>query len=226
MSKAVHDPDDESGEHYAIVADLSSLTADREAAVLMLRVGAAVNAIRACQRLTLEVEDAPGPRGEHDRFATFLLATGFLKEGIDRLYSEFERVESFARAGGATDENVQRARALWSKEPTSPYRRLLSFVRNKVGFHFDPEPFEAWIAKVDSDPVEWIRGVGEKERTVVFVAAANAIVSSIASNEAEFKDVLTTALDISATLISFLHAAHIGFLRAHNMRRVVLQKEE
>src|SRR5437867_884092 len=76
-----------------VVGPAESLTADVESAVLVLRLGIAVNAIRAAQRFFLASRDAPGPAGERDRLWSFLIALGFLQEARRMLNGDYRRIE-------------------------------------------------------------------------------------------------------------------------------------
>lgn len=83
MTTKPPDENDEAG--FTIDAPASSLTQNRDLAILILRLGLAVNSLRASHRHFLAVKDAPGPGGERDRLWAFLSATAYVKEAMNIL---------------------------------------------------------------------------------------------------------------------------------------------
>src|SRR5258708_6109980 len=82
----------EQSEEWVLTTDSSLLKRDPGLTTLVLRLGAAVNAIHAVQRWAVSLKDATGKANERDRIWSFLVATAYLKEAIDGLlrphYSE------------------------------------------------------------------------------------------------------------------------------------------
>lgn len=73
------------GKPWRIESPGASITDNVEQATLALRLGIAVNAMRAVQKFFYNFRDAPGPAGERDRLWAFLIAMGYLKEAIELL---------------------------------------------------------------------------------------------------------------------------------------------
>ena len=59
---------------------------DQSKAILVLRLGAALNSIRAAQRWTLRIKD-DGPAGEFDRFQAYLVAAAYLAEACNLFWA-------------------------------------------------------------------------------------------------------------------------------------------
>src|SRR5439155_23017714 len=123
-----------------------SLTAEVETAVLLLRLGIAVNAIRAAQRFFHAFRDAPGPAGERDRLWSFLIALGFLQEAIRTVLNRnFPRIKELAQAGGAQDDLIKDTGALLSGK--LPFSKMLGRLRDKVVFHWDEDPIRDSVTR-------------------------------------------------------------------------------
>lgn len=120
-----------------------SLTANVETSTLVLRLGIAVNAIRAAQRFYLAVANATGPGGERDRFWAFLVAAGFLDEALLVIKPNFPAVRALATSGGATDDQVRAVAELLSGR--RPINKTLDRLRNQLAFHWDEEPVRDFI---------------------------------------------------------------------------------
>jgi hypothetical protein len=184
-------------ESWAITATAQSLKANPAAAALMLRLGAAVNAIRASQRLALAARATPGLAGIRDITWTFLLAVAQLKEAIDGLLRpNYKLIIELAERGGADAEMIKRLGELQSKKPQSLYTRVLMDTRNHLAFHWESEPFELWAGTATEDPVFWVTGSDNTEATVVHHAAARAILEAIAPG-ADADEITKRAKEVS-----------------------------
>src|SRR6202035_1755573 len=107
-------------------AGIDSLKGD--SAILALRLGAAVNFIRASQRWYIASSNEPGPAGDRNRVCAFLVSGAYLKEVVDGLLkskSDYQQVVRLAKEAGAEDELIQRIDRLRSKGPQSLYSTLL-----------------------------------------------------------------------------------------------------
>src|SRR5258708_1161610 len=133
------------GKPWRIESPRASIYDNVEQATLALRLGIAVNAMRAVQKFFYNFRDAEGPAGERDRLWAFLIAMGYLKEAIELLRPRFPGIKELALKGGASAEIVQAAAALLSgKSPLSP---ALDRLRNKLVFHWDEEPIRDYARK-------------------------------------------------------------------------------
>ena len=174
-------PDDDAP--FTIESPSSSLTADRDQTILALRLGLAVNSLRSSHRHFVAVADAPGPGGERDRLWTFLSATAYVKEAMNILSGtknappQKALVESLARKAGATDEMVETINQLLAG--THPISAVVSRVRNKLTFHWDPAALGEWVDHYDKPSVMWLDGRGGSSNgDTLYRAAADSVVYS------------------------------------------------
>jgi hypothetical protein len=169
---------------FTIEAPASSLTRNRDQAILILRLGLAVNSLRASHRHFLAVKDAPGPGGERDRLWAFLSATAYVKEamnilsGTKKARPQKDLVESLARQSGAADEMVKTINQLLAG--THSMSAVVTRVRNKLTFHWDPESVGEWVDGYDKPNVIWFDASGGTSNgDTLYRAAADSIVYSI-----------------------------------------------
>lgn len=167
---------------WKVEAARASLTSDIDIATLVLRLGIAVNAVRAAQRFFYAVEDAPGPAGERDRLWAFLIALGFLHEAIQVvLRPNFRKVRALAEAGGAGEPLIKEASALLSGK--LPLSQTLNRVRNKLIFHWDDEPVREFVTQYSRDTVVWVDGLGDTQGEMLYRTAADALTNSVLPDE-------------------------------------------
>jgi hypothetical protein len=62
---------------WKLVAPRDSLTGDPQSASLVLRMGAAINSLRAAQHWYIALSDAPGIDGQRNRTMAFLTTVAF-----------------------------------------------------------------------------------------------------------------------------------------------------
>jgi hypothetical protein len=117
---------------WRIEAGKASLTGNLDDATLALRLGIAINAMRAAQRFYLATKDTPGPGGERDRFWSFLIAAGYLHEAINLLRPKFPQVRDLARAGDAPEELIREVGALMSG--SVPFSKTIREMRDTLIF--------------------------------------------------------------------------------------------
>ena len=130
--------------HWRIEASGESITEDPSTGSLVLRLGMAVNSIRAAQRFFEAAKDAPGPGGERDRFWAFLVAVGFLNEALQVLRPNYPKVRVLAETGGVPGADIEEAGELLSGR--RPINKLLDRIRNRLVFHWDDELVREYIA--------------------------------------------------------------------------------
>jgi hypothetical protein len=167
-----------------LTAKAESLRSEPAVATLMLRLGAAVNAIRASQRMTLIARKTPGLLGLRDLTWTFLAAAAQLKEAIDSLLkTNLSVIVSNAREGGASEEDLSRLNQILDDGPESLYARVLREARDRITYHWDKKAFVTWQeAQSASSSVVWILGEGQREGDVLHIAAAAALTEAIIPN--------------------------------------------
>ena len=165
---------------WKIEAPRSSLSDDLDTGTLVLRLGIAVNAIRAAQRF-YAAADAPGPGGERDRFWAFLIAAGFLNEALQVLRPSFPRVRALAEAGGVASSDIRNASELLSGR--RPINQLLDHLRNRLVFHWDDGPIREFAARYSRETVVWGEGVGDSNGEMLYRASADSLCNSVLPDE-------------------------------------------
>ena len=202
----------------------SALVDHPEESALILRLGAAVNAMRAALSWFLDSLPTPGPGGKRDRIATLLVATAYLKEALDRLLCpNYPRIVELARERGASDNLIRSLDVIMSQDKDSLHARVLKRTRNKLVFHWDEKPFSDWAKKSRKQDVTWIRGIGEKDIEAVYWASSDAIVASIAPGASADKltELLQEVVEASNVLIEVFELAIGAFLNRHGAQFAV-----
>ena len=134
------------------------LQTDRCKAILVLRLGAALNSLRAAQRWTLK-EHPDSPAGQMDMFQTYLVAGAYLAEACKLFWANQGCILELARRGSAEDCKV--AHVIRDADPkTGVQANLLKCIRDKETFHWDPDIFQRW-ASAQKGKVVWQRCGGE-----------------------------------------------------------------
>lgn len=154
----------------------------RSDAVMLLRIAAGVNAMEASLRLMLSlVEDDDSPAAKLGRAHSVFAAVGYLREIVKMIEREgwdarlWQMVDAGVSNGFVMSTSVTEARALLS--PTHPDigGNVLLKVRNKIGFHWDPQPFEAFLDDPDVTEAVFVEFGSEKKLDRIFRAAADAM---------------------------------------------------
>jgi Protein of unknown function (DUF2934) len=207
---------------WKVEATKASLTDDVETATLVLRLGIAVNAIRAAQRFYYTAKDATGPGGERDRVWAFLIAVGFLVEAIGLLRPKFPQVGLLAQAGGASDDLIQNTSALLSGR--LPVNRVLDRMRNSLIFHWDEDPIREFVRRYTKDKVLWAEGIGDTQGEMIYGVAADSLTNSILPDEPNgepesperslerLKDLMVDVVAATKSLTTFFDCAIRGHL--------------
>ncbi len=225
---------DDAPKGFTIAAPVRSSALDRDATILALRLGLAVNAVRASHRHFLAVAEAPGPGGERDRLWAFLSAAAFVKEAMNILSgtrnapAQKTQVEQLARRSGASDELVQTIDRLLAG--THPVSEIVTRVRNKLTFHWDPAAIGEWIDRYDEPHAMWFDASGgtSNGETLYRAAADSAAYSILLPTDAElalplderrrviaerFKDALRELTGVMTTIQDYFERAIATFLR-------------
>jgi hypothetical protein len=202
-------------EQWSIAASQKSLKEDPNLATLMLRLGAAANAIHAAQRWTLSCKDASGPASQRDLIWSFLVATAYLKEAIDSLLRPYYReIVELVRKDGASEDGIRSLGDLMSKKQQGLYKRVLVNARNRLVFHWEEEPFRRWAEHHNEPIVTWAQGTGDKEGEVVYVAAGIALLDSLmpGASDAEIRRRIGDVAEASGLLVGIFERAISGYL--------------
>jgi len=213
----------ENDKSWALTASIRSLKEDPVTASLMLRLGAAVNAIRASQRLALAAREFPGLAGIRDLTWAFLLATAQLKEAVDGLLNpNFKLIIALAEKGGASRESILALGDLQSTKPQSLYSRVLKDTRNLLAFHWEAAPFQEWALRATEDPVFWTTGIDDTEGNVVHHASARAILESLApgASEAEIRKRAKEVSDGTKLISDIFQLAIVGYLADYDGKMI------
>jgi hypothetical protein len=187
-------------------------------AVLMLRLGASINALKAAQRMTLLARRTPGLLGLRDLCWTFLMTAAQLKEAIDKLLREnLSAIKEIARKGGATTADLDQTDSVIDAGPDSLYSRVLRGVRDQITYHWDKRPFENWRRAQSANAVVWVLGEGEREADVVHLAAVTALTEAILPSPA-YEELNQRVVEVSqgcGCVIKIFQYAIAGYLEGY-----------
>lgn len=214
---------------WSIKVPRSTVIGDLDRSTLMLRLGAAVNAMRSAQRWFLSVRNLRGPGGARDRIGTLLVACAYLKEAIDGLLRpNYKVIVRLARQRGASAELIRALEKIRSRKKGSLYTSILQHTRNKLAFHWDREPFRNWAQSYDKDTITWVRGVGMRNSEAVQWASSDAIVSSISPGASATKlaKELRRVTDATKIVVDVLELAIRAYLVPHASRLQRASHEE
>ncbi len=207
---------------WRVEAPKSSLSDNVDDSTLVLRMGIAVNAVRAAQSFFWFVKDARGPAGERDRLWAFLIALGFLHEAMRLLRPKFPQIRTLSVAGGAEESVVRTTGDLLSGR--LPLNRTLDRMRNKLIFHWDDDLIREYVTGYTRDTVVWAEGVGETQGEALYRVAADALTNSVLPeevgatherNEQRLKQLIDEVLPATTAVLSVFDRAIIGHVRNH-----------
>jgi hypothetical protein len=204
-------------EEWVLTTDSSILKREPRLATLVLRLGAAVNAIRAVQRWSLNLKDATGRANERDRIWSFLIAAAYLKEAIDGLLRQnYPEIVRLARKDGTPEEVITRIVGLMSKKPQGLYTRLLANARNNLVFHWEEATFARWVENYDGPTVEWAMGTGETDGEIVFSSATLALLNSLipGASDSEIRSRVGEVVEASGLLVGVFQRAIHAFVQS------------
>lgn len=207
-----------SSPQWTLTARKESLPKEPALAVLMLRLGASINALRAAQRMTLLARRTPGLVGLHDLCWTFLMAAAQLKEAIDTLLREnLTVIKETASKGGAPHAQMEQVDAVIDVGPDSVYSRVLKATRDQITYHWDKKPFENWRRSQGGSAVVWVLGEGEREGDVVHLAAVTALTEAILPNPA-YEELSKRIVEVSqacGVVVRIFQYAIAGYLESY-----------
>lgn len=206
------------GEHgFAAKTDLRPLTEDKCRCVLILRMGAALNAVNAAQRWFHAVKDAPGEAGILDRMQAFFAAIANLGELLQLLWENRPCIEGLAGKGGASAALIKEVTEL--SDPNGEFRKSIAKrTRDKIVFHWDPEPFRDWMAQrlKQQGELVWLEGSGPTDGELVWSASLEAMGWFFAPDGKEqLESLITKVTDSTKRAKELLWAAIHAFLNEH-----------
>jgi hypothetical protein len=196
------------------------LQTNRCKAILVLRLGAALNSLRAAQRWTLK-EHGDSPAGQMDMFQTYLVAGAYLAEACKLFWANQGCIVVLARKGSGDEGKI--ASLFTVADPkTGMQANLLKCIRDKETFHWDSDIFERW-ASAQKDKVVWQRCSGGTVGECVMWASHEAVSEFTASLNIEkgrslqdrINDQLLQVLDAMKVVIHIFESAVYGFLEEH-----------
>ncbi len=207
-----------SSQQWTLTAGKESLTKEPALAVLMLRLGASINALRAAQRMTLLARRTPGLVGLRDLCWTFVMTAAQLKEAIDSLLrANLTVIKETARKGGVSHAEMEQVDALIDVGSDSLYSRVLKATRDQITYHWDEKPFENWRQAQGDNTVVWVLGEGEREADIVHLAAVTALTEAILPNPA-YEELNQRVVEVSqgcSVLVRIFQCAIAGYLEGY-----------
>lgn len=200
------------------------LQVDKCKAILVLRLGAALNSLRAAQRWTLK-EHGDSPADQLDLFQSYLVAGAYLAEACKLFWRNQGCILELARKGSADEGKI--ASLFTVADPKSGVQtNLLKCIRDKETFHWDSDIFERW-ASDQKDKVVWQRCSGDTSRECLMWASYEAVSDFTASLNKEkgtslqerTNDQVRQVLDVMKVVIHVFESAVHGFLEEHGAWR-------
>lgn len=154
----------------------------RKDVVVLLRLAAGVNAMESTLRLLIRHGDDDGtPAAELARVHSVFAAISYLREIVKTVEKEkFEGrlwalVDVAVQNGADIGMDMGEARLLLSPAHPQIGGDVLLKVRDKVGFHWDPQPFEAFLDDPETATVTIFEGEGHLILDRVFKSSADAM---------------------------------------------------
>lgn len=209
------------------------ITSDPDDALLVVRLGCAANALTSQHRFAAAATKAEGVAAARDLSAAMVVAAGLTKEALKLLVKNQERVRDLANAAGASQELMTEFQRLIAG--THPASALLSMIRNKVGFHFDPQVLRDALDELsEHESVIWVeagqRTAGEQVLRISTDAILTAIVPEppdvkhlspeerVRAGQERARDALTVIGDAMTAVDQIIQHAVGGFLLAHHVQ--------
>ncbi len=203
------------------------LEKDRCKAILVLRLGAALNTVRALQRWTHDKEHPQTLAGDRDLFQSYLIAGAYLAEACKLFWKNQSCILELARKGEAAEGTIAGMVSVADPD-TGVQASLLKRIRDKATFHWDCEVFEGW-ASAQRGTVVWLRGIGDTDAQYVMWASHEAVSDFTADLNADktkpvqdrINDQVRQVLDAMNHVTHVFESAVAGFLKEHGAKREV-----
>jgi hypothetical protein len=196
------------------------LASQRKDVVVLLRLGAGVNAMEAMVRLMLRVgSEEQSAIDAVSRVQSFTAALAYLREIVKTIEGAryvdrfFELVQKGLPFSPATDLPLSEVRPLLSSTHPDIGGNVLLKIRDKIAFHWDPGPFEALLDEPGSIDFFIIDGAPNLDR--IFAASAYAVAGFALRVPLDGKSVadFSVALNRAVELVGHaLEAACLGLI--------------
>jgi hypothetical protein len=200
---------------------------DLPGAVLMVRIGMALNALVAeLDVTTLVFGGLPTHSRQVRATLSRVVTTAALVSEATKLASEnLRELRPLAVAAGAPPDLLQRIGQLCGgKHPAS---KVIEVARNKVGFHWDSERIKNSVLGFGNNPqLVWLEGGGEHvplhrlaSDVMGLVLFPDTNTPDIETYEKTLKQALSEIVDATNLIIEFFLAVTFAFHRAHEIQR-------
>lgn len=206
--------DDQVVTPFRIMLPVAVLKAHPDEAEIILRAGAAANALLTLGRTVLRHEPAkPTATDRQDHIQVVFMAAGYVYE--------FNRTVSKAHAGLGWDliERGKHERALplgWTVETVKAFLsdpltvRVIATIRDKCAFHWDPEPFRDFMKPLPEHlPLELQRVEASEVSSLVFTASYSALVTLFKPEE--FEPIVDRISELIVVVPYLVEAMLVGF---------------
>jgi hypothetical protein len=166
-----------------VETDSAVVAANPDMALLIVRLGLAVNALRAQHRWSVSLMSGNGVANGNDFIQSFVLAVSYTCEAINILTGTHRRpgqsgvIRSLAeRAKVPADLLGTMGQLMGGAHSASA---LLTRARNQLGFHWDPELLSPQIPAVAVDPIVWLEGQTTLEGDTVYTFAGDVLLNAL-----------------------------------------------
>lgn len=201
-----------------------SLRDDPDDALLVLRLGIAVTALRASQRLTVSVLNRDDPADESVRLWAFMLAMSYLHEIRVSFGARWPRIKALADAAGAPAELAGEVSDAFLSGK-SKLSEVVARLRNSMAFHFDEDPVRDWLKEHENGKgnVIWLRGTGSTNEGLQYRASTDVVSSNIlpgvdmetAVGRALMIDLIKECAAAQKKVAAWFNLAIAGHLKTH-----------
>jgi hypothetical protein len=162
------------------------LVANLEDALLVVRLGCAANALVSQRRFAAAAAKADGIAAARDLSAAMVISSGVTKEALKLIEANHQRVIDWSTVAGVPPEVLKEFSEL--RNGTHPASKLLTRIRNKLGFHFDPEVLRQALTELaEHESVIWVETGQLTAAELVHRLSSDAILTAIAPEPEEFK---------------------------------------
>ena len=122
-----------------------------EDAVRIVRLGALANAITSTVGLIAGSLASSGGR-QRDALQGTLILVSYFKEVVELIdhHRPWELIQKAVAAGFHFSTPVSELRSMFSRGKSSFYKRRAIAIRNKKGFHVDPDHFSEWLGQLQA----------------------------------------------------------------------------
>lgn len=214
------DPSASAPDPFRLMFPVAVLQAHAKEAEIILRAGAAANALLTLGRTALRHEGLSGSRADgQDRIQVMFMAAAYVFEFYKTVSKVHGGLGWQLIEGGITERDLPAGWTLESvkqffEDPTSS--RIISTIRDKCAFHWDPEPFRDFLATLPSHlPLELQRVEGAEVSNIVFSASYNALI--VLFRPEEMEPVLDKISELVIVIPYLVEAMIVGFAKSASL---------